>query len=181
MPRQSRSGYTILELLVVLALLVILGAVIIPSLPGFYGNTKQKAAADVVRTRLAEARAKSMERGMPFRVAVNSDKTRIRVAPDTEDFASLPADDPPAFDSTVTEDLFEEISIDYMTEPGDDRSADPSGWFTIATMRPDGSCKESRSIVVSVNESTYAPIMIQVRGLTGQIRSVVGTKDGSVK
>ncbi len=61
MPRPTRPGYTVLELCVVIALLVILGAAIIPGIPGIAGNVRQKAAADLVRARMADARAKAME------------------------------------------------------------------------------------------------------------------------
>jgi hypothetical protein len=43
-------------------------------------------------------------------------------------------------------------------------------------MRGDGSCKESRSAVIVVKQSSFAPIQIQVRGLTGQTRTTTGTK-----
>ncbi|MBA4189839.1 MAG: hypothetical protein C0467_17795 [Planctomycetaceae bacterium] len=162
----------------VLAVLVIIGAVIVPSLGGFYGNTKQRAAADIVRTRLAEARAKAMERGTPFRVAVNTDHNRIRVAPDTEDFASTPADDPPSYNSLCTEDKLDEATVELIAEPGDERQTDTGGWITVATMRGDGSSKEARSTTVSIKQRDFAPILIQVRGLTGQARTVAGTPKG---
>jgi Tfp pilus assembly protein FimT len=181
MPRVVRTGYTVLELLAVLAVLVILGAVVIPSIAGFYGNSKQRGAADLVRTRLNEARAKAMERGVPFRVAINSDKTRLRVAPDDENFASVTADDPPAFDSTATEDKFEEITVELTLEEGDERIPDSGGWLTIVTMRPDGSAKEARSATISVKQGNIPPLRIQVRGVTGRIQTVSGTQNGGAK
>lgn len=179
MIRTRRSGYTLLELMAVLGLLLILGAVIIPSLPGFYGNTKQRAAADTIRQRLAEARAKAMERGMPFRVAVHSDMTRIRVAPDGDDFAAGTAPDPPAFDSLVTEDRFDEVIVGILLEPEDDRPPDAGGWITITTMRADATSKEARPVTVSVRQKDFAPILITVRGLTGHARTATAAKDGS--
>lgn len=171
---RTRPGYTILELLVVLALLVIVGAVIIPSLTGFEGNNKQRAAADVVRMRLAEARAKAMERGVPFRVAVNNDKTRLRVAPDGDAFASYTAnsDGQAGFDSALTEDAIDGATLEVELEEGDERIPDSAGWLTVATMRPDGSSKEARPTTVSVRQGAFPPILVQVRGLTGQARTI---------
>ena len=177
MPRKRR-GYTLLEMVAVLAVLVILGAVIVPSLAGLYGNTKQKAAADIFRTRLAEARAKAMERGTPYRLAVHADKTRIRVGPDTENFGSGPADNPPNYNSLVTEDTLDEATIEVQLEEGDERPSDGSDWQTVATLRPDGSSKEARSCTVTIKQSTFAPIVVQVRGLTGQARNVPQTSGG---
>jgi prepilin-type N-terminal cleavage/methylation domain-containing protein len=178
MPRQRRNGYTLLEMVAVLAVLVILGAIIAPSLAGFFGNTKQKAAADIFRTRLAEARAKAMERGTPYRVAVHSDQTRIRVGPDTENFGTGTAEDPPSYGSVVTEDTLDEATIELQLEEGDERPSDGSEWSTVATLRPDGSSKEARSCTVTIKQSTFAPIVIQVRGLTGQARNVPQTPGG---
>ncbi|MFO0825803.1 MAG: prepilin-type N-terminal cleavage/methylation domain-containing protein [Gemmataceae bacterium] len=180
MPR-ARSGFTLLEMVAVLAVLLIIGAVAVPTMSGYFGNTKQRAAADIVQTRLSEARAKAMERGIPFRVAINTDKTRIRVAPDSTDFSSSPADDPPSYDSLVTEDKLDEATIELTQEEGDDRATDSAGWLTVVTMRGDGSCKEARSAVIVVKQASFAPIQIQVRGLTGQTRTTTGTKQGAAK
>ncbi len=178
--RTRRPGYTLMEMMVILAILVILAAVIVPSLSGLYGNTKQRAAADIVRTRLAEARAKSMERGTPFRVAINSDKNRIRVGPDTADFSSATADDPPSYNSLVTEDTLDEATVELILEQGDERETDTGGWITVATMRGDGSSKESRSTTVAIKQRDFVPIQIQVRGLTGQARTTNSATAGKM-
>src|SRR5580704_2382639 len=108
----SRQGYTIMELVVVLAILIILGSVIIPTLSSYYGNTRQKATADLIRARIVEGRAKAMEQGAWYRLALNSDKKRTRLAPDGgvngTDFASLSAssDSETAFNSKIVEDKF---------------------------------------------------------------------------
>ncbi|MCE9567226.1 MAG: prepilin-type N-terminal cleavage/methylation domain-containing protein [Planctomycetes bacterium] len=180
MSRTRRPGFTLLEMTVVLGLILILGAVIVPSLDGFYGNTKQRAAADILRTRLSEARAKAMERGVPIRVAINSDKTRIRTGPDTEDFGTVEADaDPPAFDSLATEDTLDDATVELLLDDGDDRKPDSAGWTTVATMRADGSSKEARSVTVIIKQRDFAPIQIQVRGLIGQARTLSNAKNGS--
>jgi type II secretory pathway pseudopilin PulG len=164
-------------MVVVLVLLLILGAVIIPSLSGYYGNTKQRAATDLFRTRLAEARAKAMERGIPFRVAIMKNTNSVRVAPDGDTFDSLPADDPPSPDSQVTEDKFEsEVSFDVILDPTDDRNTpSPGGWTTIVTMKANGDSKETLPASVVFKQSNYSPIQIQVRGLTGQVRTLTGS------
>lgn len=175
---RRRRGYTILELLVVLAVLILLGAVILPSLTGFDGNTKQRAAADLVRQRLAEARAKAAERGVPFRLAVNTDMTRVRVAQDGDDFAAHPASETPGFDSSVTEDKLDEATAEVQLEEGDERTPDEAGWITVATVRPDGSVKEARHTVVAIRQKNFPPILVQVRGLTGQARTSGPAKTG---
>jgi hypothetical protein len=164
-------------MVVVLVLLIILGAVIIPSLAGYYGNTKQRAATDLFRTRLAEARAKAMERGIPFRVAIMKNTNSVRVAPDGDTFDTMQPDDPPGPDSQATEDKFDsEVSFDVFLDPTDDRNTpSPGGWTTITTMKANGDSKESLPANVVFKQNNYSPIQIQVRGLTGQARTLTGS------
>jgi prepilin-type N-terminal cleavage/methylation domain-containing protein len=178
MRRATRRGYTILEVLVVLAVLVILGAAIIPAMSGYYSNTRQKSAADGIRARLADARAKAMEQGTWYRLALHQDKTRIRLAPDGPDFASLAADDPSVFNSRVTEDKFEEgVTAEPQFDSDDQMVTDPAGWITIATVGPDGTCKEDGALIV-VRERDFVPIQIRVRGVTGNARIVRPQQNG---
>src|SRR5688572_26091868 len=74
--RTARSGYTLFELIVVMAILLLLAAIILPSVGAFRGE-------------LAVARARAMEEGRPYRVAISQDGKRIRRAPDGADFAQV--------------------------------------------------------------------------------------------
>ena len=168
MPGPARRGYTILELLVLLALLVILGAAILPSISGIAGNVRQKAAADLVRARLADARAKAMENNQAHRVSLNDDGTRIRVAPDDPQYATTPADHPAGYQSKVTEDAITKASAHVVIEANDPvPERDGSGWTTVATFLPDGPCREASNVIVEVREKNYPPIRIRIRGVTG--------------
>ena len=172
MRRAARRGYTVLEVMAVLAILVILGAVIVPTLPSYYSNTRQKSAADGIRARLADARSKAMEQGTWYRLAIHEDKTRIRLAPDGPDFASLTADDPPGPDSRVTEDKFEDgVTAELITDSDDQVVRDSAGWLTIATVGPEGICKED-GVHIKVMERDFKPIEIRVRGVIGNAKFV---------
>src|SRR2546423_12565547 len=78
-----RRGYSILELFVVMAALLILGAFALPTLFGMRGDTRSKAAADILKARMNEARAKAMEDGTPYRLAVSGDPRRLPPPPGT--------------------------------------------------------------------------------------------------
>src|SRR4051794_6473989 len=139
MTRTDRRGYTLFELVCVMALIVVLGAAVLPSMTGLYGDTHQRAAADLFNTRLAEARAKAMETGQPYRVALNGDK--LRVAPEGDDFATLPPDTPAAYASKATEDTLDKATAGLTGVAGAAApDADQAGWATIATFLPDGTC-----------------------------------------
>ncbi len=172
MRRTPRRGYTILEILVVLAVLVILGAAIVPTMSGYRGNTRQKSAGDGIRARLADARAKAMEKGTWYRLAISTDKTRIRLAPDGPDFGSSGTPDVPAFNASVSEDQFEEGVTAELKFDSDDMQPVTSGeWITIATVGPDGTCKED-AVTVVVKEGDYKPIEIRISGVTGTARFI---------
>jgi len=179
MRRTSRRGYTLMEMIVILALLIILGVAILPTLGGFYGNTRQRSAADAVRGRLADARARAMEEGIPYRVSVNQDKTRIRLAPDSDDYVGLPADDPPAFNSKVIEDKLDPATAEIDNPDGTiDTTPDAAGWVTIAVFKPTGDLKGDRDVTVIVKEADFKPILIQVRGVTGSASVTPAPKGG---
>jgi prepilin-type N-terminal cleavage/methylation domain-containing protein len=166
MRRTTRHAYTLLELLIVLAVIVILGAAVAMTFDGYHSNTRQRAAADLIRARLADARAKAMERGTWFRMAIHSDGTRLRVAPDGPDFGSLPAPDGSYFNSSVSEDQFEEGVTAEVVDTDDQRQQDGSGWITIATVGPEGICKEDGARIL-VRERDFPPIEVRVRGVIG--------------
>ena len=166
MRRNTRRGYTLLELIVIMALIIILGVAIIPTLSGAYGNSRQRAAADIIRSRLADARAKAMEDGIPYRVAVHSDRTRIRLAPDLPEYVSVAATYPPAFNAKVIEDKLDPATAELVVD-GTEPTADDAGWITIAVFKPSGDCKDDRGATVAVKERDFQPIWVRVRGVTG--------------
>jgi Tfp pilus assembly protein FimT len=71
------------ELVVTLAIVAIAGAILVPTLRSLMGDNPVKAAADQVKSRWAEARAKAMEEGKPYRFSVTGDNT-FKTAPDDD-------------------------------------------------------------------------------------------------
>src|SRR6516164_8495476 len=84
--RIPRSGFTLFELVLVMVLLVIVGALSYPSLSSMYGGFKVTAAADEVRSAWAQARAHAINEGTPYRFAVVPGKGNYRIAPDVESY-----------------------------------------------------------------------------------------------
>ncbi len=88
-PRAPRSaGYTLLELILVLALLVVIGALVIPSAESMYGQFRLTQGADSVRGAWAKARAYAIDEGHPYRFAIIPNQGNFRVAPDSPEFWS---------------------------------------------------------------------------------------------
>src|SRR4051794_399213 len=84
--RRQRSGFTLLEVLLVMAILVILAAVSLPTLDAMYGDTKLRGAADEVVGAWGEARARAIDTGVNFRFAIMPGKERYRIAPEGPDY-----------------------------------------------------------------------------------------------
>ena len=95
--RPPRRGFTLVEVIVVMAILILLAIIVLPSLGAFRGDTRSRAAGDVIRGELAVARARAKDEGKPYRVALSPDGRRLRRAPDAADFAQAPASDQPTW------------------------------------------------------------------------------------
>src|SRR5262245_40719595 len=94
--RSRRSGYTLFEVVLVAAVVLILAALAYPSLRGMYGGYRVTAGVDSVRAAWAQARGRAIEEGRPYRFAVEPNGTHFRVAPDHSDYwsGSPPSEDP---------------------------------------------------------------------------------------
>jgi prepilin-type N-terminal cleavage/methylation domain-containing protein len=164
-----RPGLTLIEMMAVLAVLLVIAGVAIPSFSGLKGNADQKAAADVVRGRIADARGMAMEYGEPYRLAISADGTRIRLAPDTPDFASLPAADHPGSAVTCLETRLDKATAGLVASDDDASGGGDGEWVTVGTFLPDGTCREVGS-VVAIHEGNFPAIRIQLRGVSGSSR-----------
>jgi type II secretory pathway pseudopilin PulG len=162
---------TLLELIAVLAALLVLGAALLPSLAGLSRDTNVKAGADLLRQRMAEARSHAMADGRVYRVAVSPDGGTVRVSPDMESQADPDADAP-----FFAEDAFPKgVTARVAADPESPSASDSSGWSVVATVLPDGTCREDGPEVV-VSEPNCYPITVQIRGLTGATTVTAGTQ-----
>src|SRR5947209_6241409 len=100
--RQRRRAYTLMEVMMVMAVMVMLSAIGYPAIDNFYTGVKVEAASDAVRAAWSEAQAHAVNEGRPYRFSVVPGKGNYRVAPDSADYwgGSLPTpedpDNPPA-------------------------------------------------------------------------------------
>jgi prepilin-type N-terminal cleavage/methylation domain-containing protein len=168
--RRPRPGYTLMEMVAVLAVVLILGAVTVPTLNGLKGNADQRAAADAVRERIADARGLAMEQGQPYRLAVSADGTRLRVAPDGEEFASAQAAQESSSAATAIETKLDKAKATVAAdEEYGPPPADGGGWVTIGTFLPDGTCREVGA-TIEVHEGRFPVLRIHLRGVSASAR-----------
>lgn len=74
-----RRGMTLVELLVVLALLVVVGSIVVPVFTGTFSSLRLRRAGDQVLTRWSQARARAIETGevQEFRYTPESGSYRV--------------------------------------------------------------------------------------------------------
>lgn len=169
----ARRGFTLFELIVVMALLLLLAAVILPSIGAFRGDTRQRAAADAFRSELSVARARAMEENRPYRVAISENGKRVRRAPDTAEFAQTPAFAHSDSTAPAVDFELEHVTAEATTE-SDLKPESVEGWVTVATLLPDGSCRED-GVTVVLTEVNNGSMRVRVRGVTGSSRVVPNT------
>ncbi len=163
--RAQRRGYTLIEVMVVMAALVVLGSMILPSLSGLRGNTNLKAGADILRSLLAQGRAKAIEDGRNYKLTISADGRTVRIEPDvnsiTGEAVTPDADDRPI---VRQEDLPKGVTVAILED--DAPITDAGGLQRVATLLPDGTCRED-SVFLQFNEEGVRPLTVRIRGLTG--------------
>lgn len=168
-PATRRSGYTLVEIIVVVAILILVGAVVVPTMTGMTGNTKVKGAADTVKSHLLEARLNAIDEGRPYVFSMNADGTKMRVAPDDTVPAVTNSDGSVVPSTIINDDLPTDIKISlgtYVANQTGGTTAD--GNTIIVTFQPDGTCtQDSPDILVQENNQTG--VIVRVRGMTGAV------------
>ena len=166
MTRQpSRPGYTLLELLLVMAILVLMAGIAYPTLAGMYRDVRVKAAADQVRGAWTEARANAIEDGEAYRFSVQPGTGKYRIAPDSPESwdGSNGNRDENAAPAHILEDELPS-SITFEVAGGDGAS----GWVTVVVFNPDGGCQDDCEITLKESDGS-SPVVVRVRAMTGAI------------
>src|SRR5262245_26435992 len=158
-----RPAFTILEVTLVLAVLLILAAITLPSIDVMYSDLRLSAAADAIRGRWAEARARALEDGISYRFAVIEQTGKYRIAPDAGDFWSGgdgktdELDSPPLIvEGEIPKPVL--FAIENGSEGGD--------WATVVVFEPDGTAREVEK-VIRIAVGNERPFVVRIRGLTG--------------
>ena len=81
-PQHHRFGFTLVELLLTLAILVTVTAVSIPALRRSQQDAALREGVDLVKSRLLQARLAAMDRGESTSFAVQIDHSTFRIQPE---------------------------------------------------------------------------------------------------
>jgi prepilin-type N-terminal cleavage/methylation domain-containing protein len=170
-----RRGFTLLEVLLVMAVIVMLAAMAYPSIEAMYSDVRLKAAADQVRAAWADARTKAIEEGRPYRFAVQPDG-QFRIAPDAADFwtggGGTPAPTDADTQPLVVEDTLPK-GVNFADGGVNGGATDPTAgdsgpWQAVVRFLPDGTASQDVEIVFQA-EGGGRPVSLRLRGLTGSV------------
>jgi prepilin-type N-terminal cleavage/methylation domain-containing protein len=175
----TRPGYTLLEVLITMAILVVGASLVIPSIGSFGAETRVLAGADMVKGRLAEARARAVEEGRPYRFEI-VDATHCRIAADVGDPAEPTAgsaDDSEGGQDTLPRNVSFDLNGSRADAAADDTTdSGTSGAGLRVVFLPDGSAREDA--VIRVTSEGSRPAILHLRALTGTT-SLTRDKEGS--
>jgi len=183
MKMKRRSGSTLIEIILVMAILVIISAMSVPSLQSMYGSYKLNGGVDSVRSAWADARARAIEEGRPYRFSVEQDGSSYRVAPNQDDYwtgGNGPDDDPNGRGLILEKSLPAGVRFSVNGEPSnpspaeeptkdtlDEKPVTTSNWTTAVIFEPDGTSKQDVGVLFTVRGCK--PTTLQLRGMTGTV------------
>lgn len=178
-----RAGYTLLELMLVMAILVVMAAIAYPTAESMYGHLRLSQAADAVRGAWAQARARAIEEGRPYRFAIVPNQGNFRIAPDSPEFwgssgptqgAGDPANGPLLLNETLPKGLrFSAPDAPAASGPAQGESSlpkdgvSPDLWSTRTIFLPDGTASQDVEIVFGA--SGTMGLVMKLRALTGAV------------
>ncbi len=171
---EARRGFTLVEMLLVLALILLVAAIAVPSLDAWFQSYRVQEAADDLQTALIKARTRAMEEGRPYRFEWGVLNERFyRLAPDDavhwaelQDSPVPPSlsgfDDPPGL--TIETELPEGVRF--------------VGGLDTVIFQPDGTAKiysnqGDQFVLVILEDWRGRRRILQIRGLTGGVTVVI--------
>jgi prepilin-type N-terminal cleavage/methylation domain-containing protein len=179
--RQRRRAYTMMEILLVMAVMVILAALSYPTVDSLYAGVKMEAASDSIHAAMSEAQAHAVNEGRPYRFAIVPGKGNYCVAPDDSEFWSgggePGGDDPENRPLFLQESLPKGIVLNHEggvpPRSGDGETSLPDGavpsnqWVKVAVFLPDGTAQDDADFGLFMDDAR--PTTFHLRALTGVI------------
>ncbi len=189
---QSRKAYTLMELILVVAIIAIVAGISYPSIMSMYGHYRLRGGSDLIRAGWVGARAHAVDEGQRYRFAVVPGKGNFRVAPDSPTYwaGNLPDfdhDNPPLImEDTLPSGIVFTFEGDAPAAPatsGDSTipigSVDPGQWKTVAIFDTDGTAEEDVTITLrSTSGDGTRPVVVSLRAMTAISSSKMGPVGG---
>lgn len=174
----SRTGFSLIEIIIVVALMVTVAALAVPAMSDFFGSQKLAKAADKVRTEMGRARVSAIRTGDIYAFYFAPEMTSYTVAPFNESFQERinPQERRGQDERGSDFNFYEErlprgITFAAADSPSDARVAQAmvENDVNLSTMRPilfypDGTSQNATIILRNDRQELYK---VTLRGLTG--------------
>src|SRR5438270_551029 len=136
-----RHSYTLIELIIVVAIMVIAAGIAVPIIRSVLSDTRQSSSGDAVRAQLAETRARAMDEGRPWRLAYLPGTGFYQYAPEDADWSQVQTY--PDLKVDLVRDSLPEGIIFGATQQEilNGGGAAGSKWITIAVYLPAGNAR----------------------------------------
>ncbi len=191
MTSRARPAYTIVEVLVVMAIIVLLSALSYAAFQMLQENTATESASDEVRAQWARARSLSIQNNVPYVFGVVWNESAWRIAPEGSEYwdtgASTAQDDQTDSPSNLPVEVgsleggvrFVEGDAPSLTaapgKPQDPKSFDVSRFTPLVWFKPDGSIEPAPTsegtmpemLHVNVEGTAKGRVAVSMRALTG--------------
>lgn len=186
---QRRNAYTLFELMLVMAIILILAALISPLIfQRMQDDSKVGIAGDMVRARWNDCRTQAIDTSTPYRFAVIPNTGKFKIEPWTQGASgdsgqpnsgsgSGSSDNQPGL-IIIEDKLPEGVRFGLKDTPISHDAEEPQGgdWVTVAIFLPDGTAQDD--VEITFGGKGMAPLTIQLRALTGTSMVVRQPEEG---
>jgi prepilin-type N-terminal cleavage/methylation domain-containing protein len=158
-----RAGFTLLELLLVMAIILVAAALSIPAIDAIMADGRVKAARDVVRGRWADIRGRAMQEGRPYKFSVIYQTGKFRIEPEDQSVTSSTDDA-----ALIVEDELPG-NVLFAKDAGTVGAAGggAGGYEPVAVYLPNGTARDD--VQMLFGREGNQPLGLQLRALTGAV------------
>jgi prepilin-type N-terminal cleavage/methylation domain-containing protein len=154
----TRGGFTLFELMLVMMIALVALAISIPAIDAMMDDGNVKAARDVVRARLADARGRAMQEGRPYKFSVNYQTNKFRVEPEDPNTVSDTGDAA----LVVEDELPSKIPFARSANSPASTGGGSDGYEVEVVYLPNGTARDDWEVQIGT-------LGLRVRGLTGAV------------
>jgi type II secretory pathway pseudopilin PulG len=178
--RRRFAAFTLFELMLVLAIMVVAAAISFPSLKSMLASYRVTAAGDSIRAAWAQGRARAMNESRPYRFSIVAGAADFRLAPDSAEFWSGTGStsQTPGAALILQDALPPGVRFSDPKQPGaanvvDDSpsvvapGSDSGAWSTVAVFLPDGTARDDCELTFSTRGARA--LCVKLRAMTGAV------------
>jgi prepilin-type N-terminal cleavage/methylation domain-containing protein len=164
MPR-PRAGFTLLELMLVMMIILVAAAISIPAIDAMMSDGRVKAARDMVRARWADIRGRAMKEGRPYQFSIISGTGKFKIEPEDPNAPSDTDESPLILEGELPEHVL------FNLDAGGAGPSAGSDYQALAVYLADGTARDDVRIMFGKADGP-ASIGLQVRALTGAVTMI---------